>query len=126
MITIESLNISPKILIFETYFLVYILASITALGTIALVVQACSSTYSVTEEILTEIAKFDLDERARQLGIHSSLAELSSLFIYRPIQFTVADFYVISKPFFASVRMKFKNIEQLLTLLLVFSFSLEF
>lgn len=76
-----------------------------AVEMISLIVNACNSTYSTADEVLSKVAEFEFNKKEREQGLQTVFAELSSLLVYKPIQFTVADFYVISKPFLASVKL---------------------
>lgn len=74
---------------------------------LSLAVHACNSTYSVTNDIFSLITKFEFDKNEREQGLQMIFAEFSSLLVFRPIEFTVADIYVISKTFMASVNLIF-------------------
>jgi hypothetical protein len=67
-------------------------------------VEACNSTYVVTDRIVLELSKFEFTNEERQHGIHMILNEFSSQIAQQPIKFTVAGFYVITKTFLSSVR----------------------
>lgn len=73
------------------------------LGMIATIVKQTTSVYSLTADLIAEIAKFEFNKTDRERGVSSVFVEFSLQIAQQPLQFTVAGYYVITKSFFSSI-----------------------